>query len=180
MPDIASSLLTAVRDQSHLRARRAAALQSRKQAQADHEHYLKHILPELERLREANALLDATHRAGCLHDEICHDRVAAKKATAHINALTKTQVLDRIFAMADELRADGNGRLGYRPGTGEASEAWWKRVDALRRKVVKLWRDNEGRIREGEMRYVEGLPVRDVLRPPRLEPHLKRDVQTGL
>jgi hypothetical protein len=181
MPNnIAATLLEAIRDQSYARQSQPPI---QRQTPADLYRERKEqesIRAAFEALKEADALLDATNRAGILADEIRADREANKRATAHINALNKTQVLDRVFEMADELRAQGGGRLGYRPGTGEEASAWWKRVDALMAKVRKLWRDNEGRIKAGEMRYVEGLPVREVVRCPRLEPHLRRDVLTGL
>ena len=180
MANTAATLLEAIRDQSNTRQSQPPI---QRQTQADLYRKRKEqqsIRSTIQELKEADALLDATNRAGILADEIRADRELNKRKTAHINALSKTQVLDRVFEMADDLRAQGGGRLGYRPGTGEEPSAWWKRVDALKGKARRLWRDNEERIREGEMRYVEGLPVREVVRCPRLEPHLKRDVQTGL
>jgi hypothetical protein len=63
--------------------------------------------------------------------------------------------------------------------TGESLEDWKDRINQLHHNINELWTDNRERIIASHPKYVNGLPARDTLKPPRFFPHFSRK-PTGL
>ncbi|PNY29344.1 Uncharacterized protein TCAP_00747 [Tolypocladium capitatum] len=67
---------------------------------------------------------------------------------------------------------DAEGGLERR--RGEEKTAWLARIRSLNHGVRKLWIDNQEQLEGEEKRYVDGMPVREVIRPPVFRPHTKQ------
>jgi hypothetical protein len=105
------------------------------------------------------------------------DEEKAKQAAAARKKPTATDIENAISEIASQIAQIRALKWGDE-STGQVLAS---RASELEQEIKALWASNKRRIREGVPRYVDGLPARDVVRPPRVtlpQPVWRRE--TGL
>lgn len=133
-------------------------------------HRREENVPAVDCLLEEAAHQQDLEKARLLRVQASEDRKYAAKLAS--GRLSRAEVDKEVWALVD-----AEGGLGR--SRGEGQRAWIARMRRLDRRVRKLWTDNQERLEGAEKRYVDGMPVREMIRPPVFRPHMRR-LRSGL
>ncbi|KAL7930480.1 hypothetical protein V8C35DRAFT_283438 [Trichoderma chlorosporum] len=168
---------------SHAAAQRQreSAQQRERQEHLQQKWEEEHVLKPQRAREEEEKAKEKTEKlvAELFEKELEAWREQRDKASAR-NGLSRAEVDEKVRRLVEAvLQGAGMEKRRMEDGTEEPHEEWRGRMIVLRKEIYRVWNHNEGRIRMGLPRYVEGYPVREGIYPPKFMPG-KRQRMSGL
>lgn len=134
-------------------------------ANVKHDEMIKIVTAELRELKELIPRIVQR-----VHEQVAVSKERARRARSKREGISSRSEIDNmVLGLIDEHKARYHTLA---QGSLESQRHWDHRLWHLNRSIVKIWNTNRNIIMDSEPRYVEGLPIRELVRPPiPVKPH---------